>query len=327
MEKLYDISALGELLIDFAPTPGGNKLAFSGNPGGAPANLLIAATKLGLKTAFIGKVGDDIFGEQLLGALKENTVNTDGLIMSATQPTTLAFVALDSKGDRTFSFYRDGTADVSLTADDVNYDIIENSRMFHFGTVSMSTEPSREANFQAAKFAKRMGIPVSLDPNLRIPLWKDLAEAKRVILQAIELADYVKVSDYELAFLTETADIATGVHVLNSLFDIKFLCVTMGEKGCAFLSKQGNFTAEGYKVDCVDTTGAGDAFYGCLLSQLVDKNVEEFTYEELCNAMRFANAAGALATLSYGGIPSLPAGDEIKRFFEANLLPAEGKIF
>ncbi len=328
MEKLYDICALGELLIDFAPSPdAAGKLAFTGNPGGAPANLLIAASKLGLKTAFISKVGDDVFGEVLCDTVRQNGVNSDGIIISQTQPTTLAFVSLDSKGDRSFSFYRHETADVMLTPEEVNYDLIESSRMFHFGSVAMSTEPARAANFAAAKFAKEKGIAVSFDPNLRIPLWNDLAEAKRVILQAMEYADYVKLSDYELAFLTETADIATGIHVLRSLFKFKFICITMGEKGCAFACTQGDFTSDGYHVDCVDTTGAGDAFYGCLLSQLIGKDFASFTYDELCNAVRLANAAGAITTLNYGAIPALPTGEQIKDFFESNLLPVEKKLY
>ncbi len=325
MESRYDICALGEFLIDFAPSqnsPSGS-LAFTGNPGGAPANLLIAATKLGLSASFITKVGDDVFGELLKKTLDDNGVDSEGLITSKSHPTTLAFVSLDSKGDRSFSFYRHETADVCLSPEEVHYDLIASSRMFHFGSVAMSTEPARSANFAAAKFARDNGIPVSFDPNLRIPLWNDLTEAKRVILEAMHYADYVKLSDYELAFLTESPDIETGVHVLSAIYDFKFLCVTLGENGCMFSAKQGSYKLGGYKVDCVDTTGAGDAFYGCLISQLVGKNIESFSYEELCNAMRLANAAGALTTLSYGAIPALPDVEQIKAFFETNVLPEE----
>ncbi|MEQ8155960.1 MAG: carbohydrate kinase [Clostridiaceae bacterium] len=314
---MYDVAALGELLIDFAPygkSQKGNFL-FECNPGGAPANVLAALSKLGRKTAFIGKVGNDNFGQFLKNVLNETDIDTNGLVFSEDIKTTLAFVHLDEQGDRTFSFYRNPGADMMLNVNEIDEDIIMNSRIFHFGSVSMTDEPVRSATLKAVNTAKDNDKIISFDPNLRPALWKDLVEAKEVISVGMKYANIIKISEEELEFITDSKDLVKGTEILMSDYSIDIICVTLGSEGCFY--RKGNDTGKisGYKVNTIDTTGAGDGFLGGLLYSIleINKNLNEISIKELEEAVRFANALGALATTKTGAIPAMPELREINR--------------
>jgi len=316
MKKTYDIVAIGECLIDFVPYSHQEqgKLNFSGCPGGAPANVLACTSKLGLNTAFIGKVGNDIFGQLLNTTLKNSGIDTKSLIISHKYPTTLAFVALDQEGDRSFSFYRNQTADCMITPSEINISLLSNTKIFHFGSVSMTTEPSREATLYAVTTAKEYGALISYDVNLRELLWGNLDEAKEVISNVIQYCDIVKVSEEELVFLTGVEDIDKA---LMQLFmqnnGLKILVVTMGQKGCKATDGRNIVTANGYKVKTIDTVGAGDTFWGAFLYKILSSHFDHDNPDEksLFEALVFSNAAGALSTTKNGAIPSMPTYDEI----------------
>jgi len=312
---MYDIVAVGECLIDFVSKESGNSgtLLYEGNPGGAPANVLAAAAKLGLKTAFIGKVGSDQFGSLLKNTLDSSQIDTSSLVMSDEFNTTLAFVSLDKTGNRSFCFYRKATADVNLTEDEINFDLIKQAKIFHFGSVSLTEEPSRGATLAAVRFAKDNNITVSYDPNLRERLWKSLDEAKSEILKGMEFADIVKVSDEELRFLTGVDGIEQGMQVLYAKYHLAFLAVTMGPKGCCCMCGETIRSTPTFDVPCVDTTGAGDSFWGALLYQVIQsgKPFSEYSEEDLVRLMDFSNAAGSLTTTKKGAIPALPTEHEI----------------
>lgn len=312
---MYDLVAVGECLIDFVSKENedSGSLLYEGNPGGAPANVLAAGAKLGLKTAFIGKVGNDQFGLLLKNTLDTSKIDTSSLVMSGEFPTTLAFVSLDKTGNRSFSFYRRATADVNLTEGEINFELIRRAKIFHFGSVSLTEEPSRGATLAAVRFAMENNITVSYDPNLRERLWKNLDEAKTEILKAMHFADIVKVSDEELRFLTGIDEIEPGMRALYRNFQLSFLAVTMGPKGCCCMCGETVCTSPTFDVKCVDTTGAGDSFWGALLYQVIQsgKPFAEYSEEDLLRFMDFANAAGSLTTTKKGAIPALPTEREI----------------
>ncbi|MDI9481780.1 MAG: carbohydrate kinase [Bacillota bacterium] len=316
MQKIYDIVAIGECLIDFVPSSNQEqgKLNFSGCPGGAPANVLACASKLGLNTAFIGKVGNDIFGRVLRSTLSDCGINTSSLILSDKYPTTLAFVALDQNGDRAFSFYRNQTADCMITSNEIDKSLLSSTKIFHFGSVSMTSEPARGTTLYAVKTAKENGALISYDPNLRELLWGSLSEAKEVILSAMRYCDIVKISEEELYFLT-------GIdHIENAMLQfmkqnnaLKILVVTMGSRGCKAIYGQNILTEAGFDVKTIDTVGAGDTFWGAFLYQIIsgNLNIECPDKKILSKALIFSNAAGALSTIKHGAIPAMPALDDI----------------
>lgn len=315
MTESFDIVSVGEALIDFVSrkTDNGAKLALEGNPGGAPANVLAAAARLGKRTAIITKVGSDGFGTFLKEQIGRAGVSTDYMISDPYHPTTLAMVTLDDTGNRSFGFYRTGTADVMLTASDIDYDVIGQSRIFHFGSVTMTAEPARSATFAAARYAKEHGVLVSYDPNLRKPLWSSMEEAKSAIEEGLTLADVVKLSDDELEFLTDEGTLDERAAELAKRFNLRFLIVTMGPRGCFCVVGDEIVHSKTYDTHCVDTTGAGDAFWGAALTQLLetDKKPWELELEELERLLSFSNAAGSLAATKFGAIPSLPTREEI----------------
>ena len=314
--SMLDIVALGELLIDFTPS-GTNEqgvMLFGRNPGGAPANVLAMAAKLGCQGSFIGKVGQDDFGKYLGDVLDGCGINREGLVMSPTEKTTLAFVQFDSHGDRSFTFYRRQGADVTLSESDVRKGLIDRCTIFHFGSVSMTDEPSRGATLYAAAYARERGKLVSFDPNYRQPLWPDAYSAKDVILSAIPLADILKVSEEELLLLTGDTDIGRGASFLAGLGPSVVL-VTLGPKGSYFHTSKASGGLPAYGVTTVDTTGAGDAFLGAVLSRLRGKtayDLHDISGAAWNDIIDFANAAGSLATAKKGAIPALPALDEIE---------------
>ncbi|MEK3974116.1 MULTISPECIES: carbohydrate kinase family protein [unclassified Psychrobacillus] len=318
---MYDVVALGEILIDFTPygkSENGNIL-FERNPGGAPANVLVMLSKLGLKTSFISKVGADEFGKFLKETLDSYKVDTTGLAITDEVNTTLAFVHLQPNGDRSFSFYRKPGADITLEEKEVNYKLIDRAKLFHFGSVSMTNEPARQATLSAIQYAKDKGLLISYDPNLRENLWEDLKEAKKIISDSLYFADILKVSEEELLFLTDSSDYKEGTETLYRNYGISLIFVTLGENGCFFRYKDKTEIIPPYVVRAIDTTGSGDAFFGALLYKILEKSpIEEMNIEGLKSSVLFANAAGALAATKRGGIPALPDLKDITQFQEAN---------
>lgn len=313
---MFDVTAIGELLIDFSPAGQSvqNNPLFEQNPGGAPANVLACLSKLGKQTAFIGKVGADQFGVSLKNTLKQVGVSSRGLIMSEDCHTSLAFVHLSESGDRSFSFYRDPGADLLLTPQEIDHQLIDESRIFHFGSVSMTGEPARSATLAAVKYAREQGKLISYDPNLRIKLWRSEEEAREVILSAMPLADIVKISEEELTFLTDETDLVRGSHLLLDTYDLKLILITLGPDGAYVGNGKAQAYQPAYAVKTVDTTGAGDAFTGGFLFCLLQsgKSPDQLTENDLNEFVSFGNATGSLATMSKGAIPSLPTLEQVE---------------
>ncbi|WP_099355605.1 PfkB family carbohydrate kinase [Fredinandcohnia onubensis] len=314
---MYGVTALGELLIDFTPSgqsERGNVL-FETNPGGAPANVLVALSKLDVKTSFIGKVGQDHFGIFLKNTLEKMNVDTLNLLFSNEANTTLAFVHLDPSGDRSFSFYRESGADILLREVEISEQQIKNSTIFHFGSLSLTHEPATTATFTALNYAKKHGVLISYDPNLRLQLWDSVDRAKEMIKKGLEYADIVKLSEEELLFLTGTRDVEKGTELIKIRYQCPLILVTLGPSGSFFRSTTSFGRVGGFKVDVVDTTGAGDAFVGGTLYKILEKNKKlyELTKDDYMEVLNFANATGALATTSKGGIPSMPTLEQIEK--------------
>jgi fructokinase len=312
---MLDVVALGEILIDFTPagiSPAGNEL-FERNPGGAPANVLTAISKLGGSCAFIGKVGKDQFGCHLESVLKENRIETKGLRFSDDVNTTLAFVHLNSSGDRSFSFYRQPGADLMLDESDLDFSLIEDAKIFHFGSLSLTDEPARSATIKAVEHAKQNGKIISYDPNWRPPLWKSDEAAKQGMILGLQYADILKISETELQFLTGTNDLEIGSKMF---FDkgIKLIVITLGAKGCFYRCSAGMNHLLTYDTKVVDTTGSGDAFLGGLLYHISRLNcgLYEITKQEMESFIDFSNAAGALCAAKKGAIPAMPTREEIE---------------
>ncbi|MEG2653735.1 MAG: carbohydrate kinase [Ruthenibacterium sp.] len=313
MAQPYDIVAIGECLIDFMCTQQNGKLLMEGNPGGAPANVLAMAARLGCRTALVSKVGKDHFGTFLRGHIAAAGIGTDAILQSAEHPTTLAIVAPDGSRNRSFSFYRDHTADVMLSVEELPRDMLQSARILHFGSVSLTAEPSRSATLTAASLAKQSGVLVSYDPNLRPALWRSLAEAKQLLWEGLALADIVKVSEAELLFLTDAATVEQGIEQLYHACPMQLLAVTLGPRGCIFRTATGCFSSAAFNTPCVDTTGAGDAFWGAALSRILvgTMPVSQYTEGALVAMMDFSNAAGGLAITQKGAIPAMPDAAEI----------------
>lgn len=318
---MFDIVALGETLIDFTPS-GTNELGiqlFACNPGGAPANVLAMDAKLGGRTAFIGKVGKDGFGYFLKSTMEEAGIDVSGLAMTEEVRTTLAFVQLSEKGDRSFSFYRKPGADVCLRTEEVPASLLRSCRIFHFGSVSLTDEPCRGATLDAAKAARAAGAVVSFDPNYRPPLWSSGERAKEEILNALPLADLVKVSEEEMTLLTGETDLKAGARKLAEHGAVLVL-VTLGPKGAFYFTRNAEGTVPAYDVETVDTTGAGDAFLGALLRCVGGRTLRELralSGSEWERIVAFANAAGSLTTARKGAIPAMPTLAQVEECVSA----------
>ncbi|MFD0670844.1 PfkB family carbohydrate kinase [Cohnella sp. GCM10027633] len=312
---MLDVTSLGEVLIDFTPagSSGNGNARFEQNPGGAPANVLAALSKWGKKTAFIGKVGDDPFGRFLTDTLEACGIQTKGVVRTVEASTTLAFVHLDERGDRMFSFVRNPGADMLLTDKDVDYTIVGKSKIFHFGSISMTNEPASTATIKAVIVAKANGAVVSFDPNLRFPLWNTLEHAKDKIRIGLTYTDVLKISEEELAFLTGTNDLVQGSQSIFREYGVRIILVTLAEKGCFVRNGDVAFSVPGFPADAVDTTGAGDAFLGGFLYQLLERGcrIDDLSESDLYAMTRFANAVGSLVTTKKGAIPAMPALTEI----------------
>ena len=309
----YDVTALGELLIDLTQngmSEQGNPI-LEANPGGAPCNVLACLSKMGHKTAFIGKVGKDGFGEQLTKGLVETGISTEGLQYDTQVHTTLAVVHTYADGDRDFSFYRNPGADMMLKAEEVDEKIIKNSKIFHFGSLSMTDQPVRSAHLHALKIAEEAGCLRSYDPNLRPPLWPNLEVAKENILELMAHCDILKISDNEIQWLSGKEDYDEGIAWLRSQFDIPLIFLTLGKDGSRAYCGDVRTQQAGFKLNTIETTGAGDTFFGSVLHQILEKGFRPYTKEELDEMLRFANAAAALVTTRRGALRVMPSKDEI----------------
>ena len=306
---MIDVAALGELLIDFAAKSkdADGYPTMAANPGGAPGNFLAALNVYGCKTAFLGKVGDDAFGHLLLGTLKKAGIETKGIVVDPTVFTTLAFVTFDDAGDRSFSFARKPGADTQLRWDEVDTSILDEAKVFHFGTLSLTQEPVRSATQKAVAYAKAKGKLITCDPNLREPLWDSPEAAKEQMLWSLEQADVVKISDNEVEFLWHCTP-EEGAKRLVSEFGVGLAMVTLGPDGCLLRTKNACFRGNCPKVHPVDTTGAGDIFGGSAVARLLElnKGLDALTEEDLSFIGSYALTAASLSTERSGGIPSIP---------------------
>lgn len=313
MAKKYDVIALGELLIDFTmngQSEQGNNM-FEACPGGAPCNVLALLNKMGKKTAFIGKVGKDQFGALLRDTITEAGIDASNLMVDENVNTTLAFVHTFPDGDREFSFYRNPGADMMLTADEVNPEVVKDTKVFHFGTLSMTHEGVREATKKAVETAKANGCLVSFDPNLRPPLWRSLDLAKEQMEYGFGKCDILKISDNEIQFVSGKEDYDEGIAYLQETYNIPLILLTMGKDGSRAYYKGMRVERPGFSVKAIETTGAGDTFCGSSLNYLVDHDFENLTEEQLGEMMTFANAAAALVTTKKGAIKAMPVKEEV----------------
>ena len=313
-----DVIALGELLIDFiqnGETSQGNPL-FEANPGGAPCNVLAMLAGLGRKTEFIGKVGRDMFGRQLKEALEDVGIGTCGLREDGKVPTTLALVHKLDNGDRDFSFYRSPGADMMLTPEEVDGDRIGRAEIFHFGSLSMTDEPARTATKKALWAAEKAGVLRSFDPNLRLPLWKSLDEAKEQICYGLAHCDVLKISDNEIQFVSGKEDYDEGIRYLQEKYQIPLILLTMGKDGSRAYYKGMRVERAGKSVKAIETTGAGDTFCGSSLNYILEHDFENLTEEQLGEMLTFANAAAALITTRKGAIRSMPEKEEVLEFLQ-----------
>ena len=314
---MKDVVALGELLIDFAPvsTDESGYPTLKAQPGGAPGNFLAALQKYGCSTALLGNVGDDAFGRLLVGTLNERGIETRGIVMDPAVFTTLAFVTLDATGNRSFSFARKPGADTCLRTEEVNYALLDDCKVFHFGTLSLTGEPAREATQAAVAYAKKQGKLISFDPNLRKPLWPDEAAAKAQIEWGLHQADIVKISDEEIDFLWGLTP-EEGAQKLLKEYGVRLVYATLGPKGCHFANPNGcGEVPSPTGLHVIDTTGAGDIFGGSAMSQFLrlGKAPETLTIDEMAAITRFACCAASLSTQTHGGINSVVPEAEVRK--------------
>lgn len=318
---MFDVTALGELLIDFTEngtSSQGNPL-LEANPGGAPCNVLAMLGRLGKKTAFIGKVGKDMFGNQLKAAVEEVGIDTRNVIMDEEVHTTLAFVHTYPDGDRDFSFYRNPGADMMLTKDEVSEELIQSSRIFHFGTLSSTHEGVREATRHAIEVAKAAGCIITFDPNLRPPLWKSLEDARAEIEYGMTKCDVLKISDNEVEFLFGTTDYDKGAALIREKYNIPLVLITMGKDGSRAYYKDLRVEAAPFlQENTIETTGAGDTFCASALNYVLEHGLENLTEENLMEMLTFANAAASLITTRKGALRVMPTRQEVLDFIAAS---------
>lgn len=314
--KKYDVVALGELLIDFTEnglSPQGNPM-LEANPGGAPCNVLAMLQNYGHKTAFIGKVGDDMFGKMLAKTIEKVGIDSTGLVFDNEIPTTLAFVHTSEDGDRSFSFYRNPGADVMLKEDEVSPELISEAKIFHFGTLSMTDEAAERATIKGIKAAIDNGLIISFDPNLRPPLWKSLDMAKEKMGFGMECCDILKISDDEIEFFTGEKDIEAGVLKIKEQYNIKLICATLGKNGSAAYYGDKVVKCKPFlQENTIETTGAGDTFMGSVLHYVLDNGIDNLDETKLTEMLTIANSAASLITTKKGALKVMPTCDEIKR--------------
>ncbi len=325
MGKKYDVIALGELLIDMTDNglSGQGNTLFEANPGGAPCNVLAMLNKLGRKVAFIGKVGDDIFGNKLKKVLDEVGIDTRNLIIDKEARTTLAFVETFEDGDRDFSFYRNPGADMMLKKEEVDVSLLQDTKIFHFGTLSMTHPEVREATKFSIDEAKKAGAVISFDPNLREPLWNDLEDAKEQVLYGLTKCDVLKISDNEIQWLTGKEDYTEGVKKIREKNDIPLIMVSLGKEGSrAYYKKTGSEEEIMVEVkpflqeDTIETTGAGDTFGGCVLNYVLEKGLDDLSENDLKEMLTFANGAASIITTRKGALRVMPDRKEVEELIK-----------
>lgn len=319
MKKL-DVVALGELLIDFTEngiSSQGNPV-YEANPGGAPCNVLAMLNKAGRKTAFIGKVGRDIFGNRLKAVLDEVGIDTSNLILDEEARTTLAFVETLPGGDRDFSFYRNPGADMMLREEELREELIKETKIFHFGTLSMTHEEVRRATKKAVAMAKESGALISFDPNLRPPLWKSLEDAKEQAAYGFSQCDILKISDNEIQWFTGEEEFDAGIRKLRNQYDIPLIMLSMGRGGSRAYYKDLSVEAAPFLQDkTIETTGAGDTFGACCLHYVLKYGLEHLDEEKLAEMLTFANAAASIVTTRKGALRVMPGVEEVETFIES----------
>ena len=318
MDRKYDVTALGELLIDFTDSgksEQGNPL-LEANPGGAPCNVLSMLQRLGASTAFIGKVGDDGFGHMLDETIRQQGIDGSGLCFDYAVHTTLALVLKKENGDRDFSFYRNPGADIMLHEEEVNTELIENSRIFHFGSLSLTDEPVRTATHRAIAAAKNAECLISFDPNLREPLWNSLDEAKQQIDWGMQQCDYLKISDNEIVWFTGKQDYQEGIDFLFKTYpNLKLITLSMGPDGSRACTRTIRVDVPAYLQEgTIETTGAGDTFCACVLKMILDHGIDNLDENTLVQGLTFANAAASIVTTRKGALRVMPTEAEVVQF-------------
>ena len=317
----YDITALGDILIDFSPmgVDEAGDPVFVRKAGGAPLNLLATVAKFGRKAAFIGKVGNDFLGRHLKQVVEAAGIDTRNLLLDDGVHTTLAFVHTAADGDRDFSFYRNPGADMNLRAEEVDTELIAQSEIFHFGSLSLTHPGVREATKKALKTAKENGCLISYDPNLRPPLWSSLEEAREQIAFGMEWCDVLKISDNELQWFTGAEDFDEGIRILRETYPIPLILLSMGREGSrAYLRDLRVEAGPFLREDTIETTGAGDTFCACAISYVLDHGLESLTEENLRELLTFANAAAALVTTRRGALRVMPSKEEVEALLAQN---------
>lgn len=317
--KTFDVVALGELLIDFTEngTSGQGNPIYEANPGGAPCNVLSMLNKAGRKTAFIGKVGQDIFGTRLKATLEEVGIDTSNLILDEDVRTTLAFVETFPDGDRDFSFYRNPGADMMLKEEDLHEDLLKNTEIFHFGTLSMTHDEVRKATKKAIAVAKESGAVISFDPNLRSPLWKSLDDAKEQVAYGLSQCDILKISDNEIQWFTGEEDYDAGIRKLRSQYDIPLIMLSLGKEGSrAYYKDLRVEVAPFLQENTIETTGAGDTFGACCLHHVLEYGLDSFDEEKLTKMLTFANAAASIITTRKGALRVMPTVEEVEKLIK-----------
>ncbi|WP_033541260.1 carbohydrate kinase family protein [Planococcus sp. CAU13] len=320
--------SIGEILIDFIPQQKGMALkevvSFERVPGGAPANVAVTVARLGGNASLITKLGVDAFGDFLLERLTESGVGTDKIFRTKEANTGLAFVSLREDGERDLSFYRNPSADLLLAASDIVAEWFSQGDILHFGSVDLVESPMKQAHRKAIQSARVHGGIISFDPNVRLPLWENPQECRNTILEFLPMAHIVKISDDELEFIAETADEQKAI---ASLFtgDVKAVVCTKGANGADLFVQNSKYSSAGYRVKVEDTTGAGDAFMGAFLYQLLDRNANPDNVEEILNGhaeelLAFANASGALTAAGKGAMSSIPSKEQLLKFLSSNSL-------
>ena len=318
--KKVDVVALGELLIDFTEngiSAQGNPI-MEANPGGAVCNVLSMLSGLSKSTAYIGKVGRDIFGKQLSEAIKSVGIDASGLVVDDKVNTTLAFVHTYEDGDRDFSFYRNPGADMMLTEDEINLELVRNCRIFHYGSLSMTNECCEKATFKAIEAAKDSGAIISFDPNLREPLWDSLDHAREEISKGMKECDILKISDNEIVWFTGKEDFDEGVEELRKQFDPKLITVTMGRDGSRAYYGDKIVSVPGFvNKDTIETTGAGDTFGACVLNYVLEHGLDDLDEDNLKEMLTFANAAASIITTRKGALKVMPSREEVEKLLRS----------
>ena len=316
---MAEVLTMGEMLIDFVPMKKGVPLdenkGFYREPGGAPANVAVGVSRLGVNSGFLGKVGEDAFGNFLIRVLEENQVNTSWIVQTEEAKTALAFVTLDETGDRDFIFYREPSADMLYHTDEIPDEIVfKESKIFHYGSISLINEPVRETTLKCAELASKNNNIISYDPNLRPPLWPNMETARQRIKEGLELADIVKISEEELEFITGKKDLKEGCKKLKE-YDIDIIFVSLGPEGCYTYYKDQDFKSATFDVKVEDTTGAGDGFTAGILYKLIENNIydlKKLKIEKMKEIVNFANSVGSITTTDKGAIKSLPDLNQVK---------------